>query len=499
MNMMTLLHARSFCMITLVVGIITLVLDIITISTDVADSSCRSTSGRTALLPTISAFTFEHRYSDRHDSRYGNHMISKILMVECLSLHLQLPSGIHRWDQSSRRLKHRHYGTKNGRDKASNGSYQYSVMSQNFIGNHDETNSQSISNRRAFLRTVSTVVVTTTVSSLVDVQNSNAEIVDATDIFADNDWSSTTANKKSTQQGQSQGIGTLSNNVFVPTDEIKIQINRKTLQETYNNRLGVELVDIEFRTNLRVRVKSVQEGSYAASSELHIQPDWIVVSVDGRSVERTNAAGVRQYLIEAIQKPTAEDIVVVFRDPTKFQSQLRDMSVVTKGGDTVPTVTTQIGPSGDTTPRNKDGAVQSGRSVTTANTDQRITVQQLQKKSSVCTHGAEIDDLLEISYTGTVVETGQIFDGSAILINNQGIPGRGNDISLFFVLGKQPLGQFPPGWDVGLIGMCTGERRRLVIPPALAYGNKGLARRNIPPNAMLQYDITLISINGLAI
>jgi hypothetical protein len=27
---------------------------------------------------------------------------------------------------------------------------------------------------------------------------------------------------------------------------------------------------------------------------------------------------------------------------------------------------------------------------------------------------------------------------------------RGNDVSTFFVLGKQPFGQFPPGWDVGL-------------------------------------------------
>jgi len=75
---------------------------------------------------------------------------------------------------------------------------------------------------------------------------------------------------------------------------------------------------------------------------------------------------------------------------------------------------------------------------------------------------------------------------------------RGNDVSLFFVLGKQPFGQFPPSWDIGLEGICVGERRRLTIPPVLAYGNKGLPRRNIPPNSTLQYDISLISINGLA-
>ena len=99
---------------------------------------------------------------------------------------------------------------------------------------------------------------------------------------------------------------------------------------------------------------------------------------------------------------------------------------------------------------------------------------------------------------GRIVETGAIFDGSAVKINGEAIPGRGDDISIFFVLGKQPFGQFPPGWDVGLEGMCVGERRRLVIPPVLAYGSAGVPRRGIPPNATLQYDVTLVSRNGLA-
>jgi FK506-binding protein 2 len=435
----------------------------------------RATTGRkTALLPVISALSSEHQHSIR------NRMIAK-----------NHPCGIGHWPSF---CPSKYVARKCLRNKVI--AYPH-LATHCSCKNNDETESESISNRRAFVRTASTIITATAVSSLIERQTAGAEIIDATDIFADNDWSSTTA-RKSAQTGQSLNTGTQSNDVFAPTDEIKININRKALQQTYNNRLGIELVDIEFRTNLRVRVKSVHEGSYAASQTLHIQPDWIIVSINGRSVERTNAAGVRQYLIEAIQDPAIDDIVVVFRDPSMFQSQLRDMSIAATDN-TIPTVTTQVGPSGDTTQRNKDGTVQSGRSVTTATTDQKITVQQLQKKSSVCTHGAEIDDLLEISYTGTVAETGQIFDGSAILINNQGIPGRGNDISLFFVLGKQPLGQFPPGWDVGLIGMCAGERRRLIIPPALAYGNKGLARRNIPPNSTLQYDITLISINGLAI
>ena len=467
------------------------------ISGDIScSSSCTTNSGGTPPVvtapfpPLISAFTLERRYS--------NCIIVPSSLQRCppqpqSGVHLQrLPS----FDTSKDCSGTCHPGM--------SGIYRsLQVVAQHCCHhNNEDTESDLVTNRRAFLRSTAMVFTVSTVSSLITAEDSaDAAIVDATDIFADNDWSATTATSATAEKGQSINVGKQIGNILTPTDEVQIRINRKTLQLTYNNRLGLELVDIEFRTNLRVRVKSVQAGSYAASQELQVHPDWIIVSINGRSVERTNAAGVRQFLIEAIQKPTNDDIVVVFRDPSLFQSQLRDMS--SSGSDpmddTIPTVTTQVGPSGDTTQRNKDGTVQSGRSVTTADTDQRITVQQLQKKSSLCTHGADIDDLLEISYTGTVVETGQIFDGSAILINNQGIPGRGNDISIFFVLGKQPLGQFPPGWDVGLIGMCAGERRRLIIPPALAYGNKGLARRNIPPNSTLQYDITLISINGLAI
>jgi FK506-binding protein 2 len=165
-------------------------------------------------------------------------------------------------------------------------------------------------------------------------------------------------------------------------------------------------------------------------------------------------------------------------------------------------ITTQIAPEGDTTQyqRNEDGTVKNEISITkrTSQTDQRITVSQL-KAAPLCTKGgAQMDDLLEISYIGRVMETNEIFDGSAIKINQNGIPGRGDDVTLYFVLGKQPFGQFPPGWDVGLYGICVGERRRLIIPPSLGYGTKGLPRRNIPPNATLQYDVTLISLNGFS-
>jgi FKBP-type peptidyl-prolyl cis-trans isomerase len=49
-----------------------------------------------------------------------------------------------------------------------------------------------------------------------------------------------------------------------------------------------------------------------------------------------------------------------------------------------------------------------------------------------------------------------------------------------------------PGWDQGVPGMKAGGLRRLIIPPALAYGSAG--RDGIPPNATLVFDIELLSV-----
>jgi hypothetical protein len=67
---------------------------------------------------------------------------------------------------------------------------------------------------------------------------------------------------------------------------------------------------------------------------------------------------------------------------------------------------------------------------------------------------------------------------------------RDREVSFQFKVG---VGQVMKGWDLGLLGMCIGEKRKLIIPPHLAYGDVG-AGYDVPKGATLVFEIELLDI-----
>ncbi|HET8716899.1 MAG TPA: FKBP-type peptidyl-prolyl cis-trans isomerase [Nocardioidaceae bacterium] len=86
---------------------------------------------------------------------------------------------------------------------------------------------------------------------------------------------------------------------------------------------------------------------------------------------------------------------------------------------------------------------------------------------------------VSVHYVGVAHSTGEEFDASY----NRGEP-------LSFRLGT---GQVISGWDQGVQGMKVGGRRQLVIPPHLAYGDRG-AGGVIKPGETLIFVVDLVGV-----
>ena len=91
---------------------------------------------------------------------------------------------------------------------------------------------------------------------------------------------------------------------------------------------------------------------------------------------------------------------------------------------------------------------------------------------------AHLGETASVHYTGWLKD-GTKFDSSL----DRGQPFQ-------FRLGA---GRVIKGWDEGVVGMNIGSKRKLIIPPHLGYGNRGVGRV-IPPNATLIFEVELLDL-----
>lgn len=94
---------------------------------------------------------------------------------------------------------------------------------------------------------------------------------------------------------------------------------------------------------------------------------------------------------------------------------------------------------------------------------------------------AQKDNQLAVTYKGYLTN-GTLFDQSRTGANGQKEP-------LLFTLGA---GQLISGFEQGVAGMKAGGTRRIIIPPALGYGDK--QQNGIPPNSVLIFDVQLLTV-----
>jgi FK506-binding protein 2 len=94
-----------------------------------------------------------------------------------------------------------------------------------------------------------------------------------------------------------------------------------------------------------------------------------------------------------------------------------------------------------------------------------------------CPQVTQIGSVLKIHYVAKLLETGKVFSSS---FHTGSMPFR-------FTLGGKDVVE---GWNRGLVGMCTGERRRLLVPFTLGYGATSV--KGVPPFSNLRYDIELV-------
>ncbi|KAK1173111.1 peptidyl-prolyl cis-trans isomerase FKBP14-like [Acipenser oxyrinchus oxyrinchus] len=103
-------------------------------------------------------------------------------------------------------------------------------------------------------------------------------------------------------------------------------------------------------------------------------------------------------------------------------------------------------------------------------------------KPFICHRKSKYGDMLLVHFDGYLENNGTLFHSSR---------KEGNGQPIWFTLG---IREVIKGWDKGMQNMCAGEKRKLTVPPSLAYGKDGKGK--IPPDSTLIFDIEILEIRN---
>lgn len=87
---------------------------------------------------------------------------------------------------------------------------------------------------------------------------------------------------------------------------------------------------------------------------------------------------------------------------------------------------------------------------------------------------------VSVHYKGSLLSTGQVFDDSTL---------RGQPLSF-----RVGTGEMITGFDLAVADMVLGEKRTIILPPDLAYGNRSVGNGLIPANSYLVFEVELVKI-----
>ena len=129
----------------------------------------------------------------------------------------------------------------------------------------------------------------------------------------------------------------------------------------------------------------------------------------------------------------------------------------------------------------KDGSEQGKESIEVElNLEEQGLEIEIQRQGQGQGEEVQVGDDISVNYIG-LLKNGTKFDSSY-----------DRQEPFEFTVG---IGQVIPGWDLGILGMKIGERRKLIIPSELGYGKTGVPNSPIGPNAILIFEVELLEIN----